>query len=597
MEELEFLVRSQGQQIPSSRPKSIDEGQPRITSERVAEYLYRLVAEYAERQNLGLKLYRPLPVAQRFHASRAENRLLVGSNRAGKTTVAEAEIAAIATGLDPYQKRPASNQIIGCVGKNETHLSDPMWKKLWWPGAFSIIQDAETGLWRSVRPDPNDPLHLDPSDLLRRKEWKPAPPLLPPHMVTKRAYLKKNLDIPKRVELSNGTIIMFAASGGQPWQGINLDVFAPDEEMENVKWIPEGLARLTEREGLFIASFTPQAATPEYFEMHQKVVEGVEGYDEFELLIEDNPYISDKAKRDFYNRLKHDPDELAVRYYGRWAILGRKVYPTYDARVHGVTPFDPPDNWMRVMAVDPGSVIQAAMLAAIPPPAEDEVDAQQPAEEVDDYAPPPKKQPTGTPTEIHFYGEVLHRAGTARTFAEACKSAMGNHAFEVFIIDKKAGDQTSMGRGNTVADHYSEEFARLGISSRRTRTGFFFGSPDVTARELSLKSWLEHGPNHPPTLKVHVDALPHFDAHMKNRYYKKSDPTKRETRTEHDLTDCAEYIAAFFDQGLYYHYSVPPKESEDDWAVRQFKDKKRRAARRSGGGVISLSADSGSVLR
>jgi hypothetical protein len=88
------------------------------------------------------------------------------------------------------------------------------------------------------------------------------------------AWEKKGQNVPRRVELTNGSVCMFHSSKGNPRQGIELDLFHCDEELENKKWITESQARLLKRDGIMIASYTPQNSTPEYYALHQRAERG-----------------------------------------------------------------------------------------------------------------------------------------------------------------------------------------------------------------------------------------------------------------------------------------------------------------------------------
>ena len=52
-----------------------------------------LVTELAKRKLESLRLYEPLPLAEQFHESKAYERILLGSNRSGKTLAAAVEVA------------------------------------------------------------------------------------------------------------------------------------------------------------------------------------------------------------------------------------------------------------------------------------------------------------------------------------------------------------------------------------------------------------------------------------------------------------------------------------------------------------------------
>jgi hypothetical protein len=302
--------------------------------------------------------------------------------------------------------------------------------------------------------------------------------------------------------------------------------------MANKEWISESQARLLRRDGIIICSYTPQADSPEYYALHRRCMDGDAEIEEYVLTLEDNPYIPKSAKESLYNDLKDDPDELAVRYYGNHATESRLVYPSYKIETHGVDPFDIPSDWMRFMVVDPGARFQCALFFAIPPERD----------------------------QVHLYHELYKQNAHAGDLAEHVADITGEWKFETFILDYQAGRQRPMGHSNTIADHYMEEFKNHGLSSRVSGCGFEYGSDNVPGREQSLKRWLRYRVDGRPLLRVHRGKTPKFDQQMKNRYYKKQDPTKREDRQLHDTVDCAEYAAAHFDMcvgitehGLFYN--------------------------------------------
>jgi len=479
----------------------------------------------------------------------------------GKTTVACIELARIARGMDPYKKRESSNLRILVCGLDEMHIASVIWKKLWLPGAFSIVKDEVTGMWRSVRSDPKDPTEIDPIDKEREKDWMPAPPLLPPSCLKAIAWNRKNMSIPKTATLTNGTEIMFYSSKGSPRQGIDVDAFFVDEETVNKNWITESQARLLRRAGIMVASFTPQASTPEYFDLHRKAVNKTGGIEEFQLTLEANPYISKKAKKQLYDALKHDPDELAVRYYGKYAIKGRQCYPEFTKEMHCVEDFEIPSDWMKIVAIDPGARFQTCTYMAIDPECE----------------------------SVHVYDETHMEGGNARMLAEEIKNKLGDTKAEVFIIDYRGGIQRPMGYSNTVADHYQNEFENIGLESRLSGTGFTYGSDNVSGREQSLKRWMRPGEDSPPIIKLHRDCTMKTQDQLINRYYSKTDPSKREERVTHDLVDVLEYACAYFDvcigknpAGLYYEAPdrVDPRQSKTFKAYKEldkfYKDVERR---------------------
>jgi hypothetical protein len=165
---------------------------------------------------------------------------------------------------------------------------------------------------------------------------------------------------------------------------------------------------------------------------------------------------------------------------------------------------------------------------------------------------------------LHVYAEVVVKNKDAYAFAREFIRAAGRHRFEAYIIDKKGAQPRALGRSNTTAEHYTAEFKRAGvIPSRLSGTGFLFSSPDVDARELSVKAMLGDG-----RLKIHRGSTSTLDRQIKGRYYDMRNPTRRETRTEH----------AFFDGGLYHHHPQPVKDAQSryDKRVTDFIEQEKR---------------------
>lgn len=465
------------------------------------------------------------------------------------TLTAEAEFARIARGKDPFHKRADKFLKMMAVGKDARHIGQVMWRKLYWTGAFDCIVDNETGFIRSVRPDPNNPDQIDPSDAARRKEWIPSPPLIPESCIGNITWESMGEGIPKLVTLKNGTEILWCTSNGAPPNGIQLDVAHFDEELTSDRWLPETLPRLLRFGGIFFWSATPQASTPQFFDLHKRAVAGDPDIEEFTLLIENNPYLPAEAKEAFRrDMLALGDEEYQVRWKGKYAIQGREVYPTYDLKKQGIHLPMIPSDWMIVIAVDPGTAISAFVPIGVPPTAD----------------------------RLVVLGECEMRNKDAEGFAKELKLWLGGRRPEAYVIDKQAGCQVSMGRNDTVAEHYSKAMRDAGVPpSRLTGTTFAYGCNVPAARELSVKGLLNTG-----KLKFRLGHIPRLDKQIQGRYYDKVNMDRREKRTVHDLCDGMEYGVAFFDDtGIYYHEPLQPilqVSAYDERVYKSFLKKKRR---------------------
>jgi hypothetical protein len=542
-----FLPREDRVSIPKSAPSSDVDF---LGSQRNVKLALKLIEAYAAKLKDALSLYRPLPgAASAFHASKAQTRLVSGSNQAGKTLCAEAEFARLARGMDPFGKRPPRGQKMLAVGKDLAHIGQVMWRKLHWTGAFEIVQDEITGNWRSVRPDPNNIQVTDPIDLARRHLWLPSPPMIPTSDIVDMAWESKGEGIPSIVHLRNGSEIMFRTSRGDPPNGVQLDVIHFDEEIENKKWYPEMIPRMARTGGIFFWSATPQSQTPQFYSLHRDCMDGDVGIEEFSLLIEDNPYFDPKDKEIMRKRLlSYGEDEYAVRWKGKYAIQGREVYPTYHQKTQSIDLAYVPDDWMRLVVIDPGSQVSAFLIMAVPP----------------------------TKEALYVIDECELQNQDAFAMAQEIKKKLNGRIPEAYIIDKRAGVQIPMGRNDRTADHYMKEFRKVGVPDAVVNPGgFVYGCDIPAARELSVKSLLNTG-----KLKFRGEATSRLDLQIKNRYYDKNNPDSRERRTKHDLVDCLEYGCAFFDDnGLYWNEPPKPKvimseKSERVW--RAFQAKKKR---------------------
>lgn len=448
------------------------------------------------------------------------------------TLTAMAEFARIIRGLDPFKKLPAGNLRTMSVGIDQDYLGQVLWKKLWFPGAFEIVPDEVDGFWRAVRPDPLNPKTVDPIDAARMAEWRPAPPLLPGDEIAKVNYEKAGEGVPSLVLMRNGTESLFCTSRGNPRQGIQLNFVNFSEELLSTKWLGDAMARLVRYGGSFMWDCTPENSTPQLYDLHKRVLNGDPDVEEFKLLIENNPYFTEDSKRRLYNDLAAlGADTLAVKWHGEYAIAGRSAYPMYNLDDHGIEPYAIPHDWMVCVAIDPGSRAQGAVFGAVPPDA----------------------------SRLEIFGALVVKNQNAYAFAKELKRIVGWRRLEVKVIDKKGSDPRSPGRDNTIADHYMKEFERAGLlPARLMGHGFVHGSSDCEARELSVKAMFSSG-----ELKLHKTAsVMMLDHQLKNRFYDKNNPHRRETRTEHELPDCLEYLVAYFDGGLYYHAPHPAQAEE-----------------------------------
>lgn len=492
----------------------------RAESRAEIDELRRIAHEIVLRKMQALRIYEPLPVQKEFHDCDAKVRLLRGSNRAGKTLVAAVECARIVLGKHPAF--PAKDGRCYIVGKDEKHLGEVIYRKLFRAGAFKMIRDPKSGEWRAFRP-------WDPSDAERKKEAKPAPPLIPQREIVSTSWNKKVASIPEKVVLRNGWEIDFFSSLAKPPRGSDLDFVWLDEEIVDGDWVPEMLARLIDRQGRLIWGFTPQTGSDRAFELHQRCDEEMEDWRqsgfahdkrpsnrEFVILIRDNPHFTDKEKAEHASSFS--PEEQLVRVEGEYAIEASKIYPEFSRTLHNVPYFDIPMDWTRYAVIDPGRQICAVLFAAVPPE-----DAEFPSGATDAKGDPVMVQCEGKEF-VFLYDELYIPNCDAEQFGERMARKCLGQDFEAFIIDAHGSRSTEAGSGKTVEQQYRDQLQKQNVKSRATGHGFIPGSDDVLGRIEAFRGWLKLRPHGmPKVLLVEMrDKLPNFVYEIERWRYKKT---------------------------------------------------------------------------
>ena len=509
------------------------------------EKLRALVAEAASRQCEALRLYEPLLLQEQFHASDAPERVLRGSNRGGKTLPAAVEVARAVTGQDPHGKWPKKDGRFFCVAKNGKLVGQVLWYKLARAGAFKMIRDRHTRLWRAFRP-------WDRGDQARAAEARRAPPLIPPRWIAEIGWENKKENFPSLVRLKTGWELLFFSSEGKPPNGVDVDGVWFDEEIVDPEWYSEMSARLLDRQGRFLWSATPQNATQQLYDLHCRAEEGDERVREFHIRLAANPHITEQAKADFAAKLSEE--ERRVRIDGEYALASYKVYPEYDKGVHNVPYFQIPEHWTRLAAVDPGRQVCAVLFAALPPKGD----------------------------AVYFYREGYLRSADAEMFGALMSEACEGHEFLVFLIDGHAARQGEIGSGKTVEYQYARQLRRRKIRCRRAGFGFVHGADDPKAGILAFRSWLRIAPDGKPRLRVLEGACPNFEWEIGRYHYRRVRglaTDEAEKRNDH-LMDCARYLAAYDP-----HYVPPaPRRRGPSGAVKAYRDKMERLRRKEGGG-------------
>ncbi len=527
-----------------------DDGTPSGPSLADRQKAKRILAEMANRRREGLRLYEPLPIVERFHADRRRERLLRGSNRAGKTLAAAVEVARAVTGQDPHGKFPTAEGRAAIVGLKGEHLAEVIYRKLFRPGAFKIIKDLETGEWRAFRPS---------TDRDRPKaDVKPAPALIPKRFIKAIAWEEKKTFTPRRITLHNGWELTFYSSLGSPPNGIDIDLLWIDEEIQNEAWYPEMVARLLDRRGTAFWSATPQVASEHLFNLHIRAEDYPEDVGEHIALLEDNPHLDDDVKRLFIQQLSEE--DRRVRIKGEFALTGFKIYPNFHMGVYGYDLEGPvPANWARFMTVDPGRQRCAVLFGAVSPP---------------DH-----------PPMLLIYDELYIPNCDADQFGRRVSEKIDAVQAEAFAIDHHAGRITEMGSGLTVEGQYAASLKKYDVRSATTGHGFLWGLDDVKAGILAVHEYMRIREDGRPTLMVAKGRCPHLEHEFVRYHYRKINKQvsdEPEKKNDH-LMDCLRYLC-----GMRPRWTKPkPYRRQKGYAVdymsRKVARKREKSADRPGG--------------
>lgn len=482
--------------------------------------LYRSMKNLLDRIGETLAMYIALPAVEPLHASNAQWRIADGANQTTKTSFGAIETARCACWCDPYDKYKKEPGRIQIVGLTERHLANPLYAKLFKPGAFSQIRDEHTKLWRIIRWKEGDPTTLDPYDEAYREKWKDTPPIIPERMVKTTAWCSKAKEVPAKVRLINGMDLEFVSSEAPEHQGTQWVLGWFDEQLKREAHLTEFARGAMRFNAKAIWSATPQTMNAKLLDLRERFEAGDEEVMAVRLFPEDNPFISKEAQEQFVKFLSDE--EIAIRRQGQYAINARKIYQFQGQTTHGYEPREIPKNWARYCSLDPARRNAGTVFAAVPP---DE-------------------------SHVYIYDAFETTFTDNYGWAGQVAERMDGVRFQAFIIDKRCGRQTNPGNDITVAEKYFEALEERGVApiQHGPLKGFFPGSDDVRAREETLKSWLVVRSSGPfagtAKLLVARGRCLILDRQLKLSRTEEHDPTKRYKQTE-DVLDALEYLAAF----------------------------------------------------
>jgi len=464
---------------------------------KLARFRKLLVARAKLRME-GLKLFEPMPVQTAFLSSSCRERIVYGSNRSGKTTVAMVDLARILTGQDPLGRLPRENLIWYVVGKDGRELANVVHKKLFMPACFQIIRDERTRQWRAFRP-------YQEADAQREQEARWAPPLIPERFVREVSWENKKEGLPKLVKLINGSEIHFFSGNARPPHGSSIHGANFDEEVPD-GWYAEIAARLVDYRGYFTWSATPEQGTDQLLILHERAMGEMERFmqtgvkpsiEEYFMAIHGNRHLTREQVEEFESKLTDE--QKRVKVYGEFLQLGASVFPEFLPSLHVVDQFPIPLDWTRYLYIDPGYQVCAVLFMAVPDPRDEKHAGYR-----------------------YVYDELYLYNCNADLFGRKMREKCEGQDFEAFLIDEHEARKHSAGDGKTLASQYSEALSRYKIRSRTTGYGFSPGSDDPKADVAAIRDWLRNRPDKGPILRVFPkDAIPNFHYEITHWRFKK----------------------------------------------------------------------------
>ena len=502
-----------------------------------------------------MRLYRPTAQQQLYHDCMASETLVIGGNRSGKSLCSFVEDAYALTGTHPIKgKYPEKDGRLAVIGQNWKHCGLVIYPTLFRAGAFKIIRDLTTGLFRAY-----DPV-LDAGR--SEDEVKPAPPLIPPRLIKSMAWVNKASGYLSQCVLHNGWELNVFSSEGDPPQGFALNRCHIDEDLNSEIWIPEMQARLADRQGRFSWSAMPHSKNDALLGLSERADQEASLnkpaplIQKFVLRFLDNPHILDIEKQKMLARWSaQGVDMVRQRSEGEFTLDSVQVYPSFSVWAHTISLENNavPKNWTRYAVIDPGHAVLAVLFAAVPPDND----------------------------QIMLYDELYIRNANAEIFGQEfqAKFQQQPHGVEAFLIDAHGGRLTDIGSGRSPQTQYSEQLVARGIRSNQTGCSFIAGADDVMAGLQEVRSLLHIRPSGHPRLRLLKDKMPNLIREFQ-RYRKRTIYTAAGTQvtdqprlhSESHLLDCVRYLA------MYRPVYVPPRNTVIDpwwvkWAAKREKNK------------------------
>jgi hypothetical protein len=389
-------------------------------------------------------------------------------------------------------------------------------------------------------------------------------PILAARHIENVAWMNKQLEIPQRVTLKNGSTIDFKSgeAGREAFEGAEYDGVWIDEELADSLVFQEIQRGLIDRGGKLWWTATPLARSRSMLELHEDAhdPEALRDVYETQLSIFDNPYLDDAARDAFVASIPED--YRSTRLYGEFLILEGLVYGEWDRHLHEISrqefrEYDQRNP--RAIVIDPGYADPCAILWAMLLP--------------------------GTKRKVIAYREYYHKRRTVTETVKAIARLTGAEPLTAAIIDRESRKRNQSGAAS-LYDQYCDAFKKFGIRSAITGQTLTLklAATDIASGIYTFKEFLQPDEEGMPSFYA-VDDLTNFKKEL-GRYRwgeeteRKDIPSKPIDKDNH-LLDCARYLLQNLPR---YRCSV----SEETSASERLFNEAQRIMSKDRGGSISI---------
>lgn len=515
-------------------------------------------AKLAKAKVDALEIFRPTEYQEKVVLCDASEILVQGAPRTGKSTVVAAMMASylrnkpviFADGSkhlirEPgWRDRPVN---VWLIGLQLNHIGQTIYRLLCKPGAFDMVRDKVTGMWRAWQPG-----RIPGDDKIPVSERKPAPPFIPPSEIDREVWANKGAFQFESLIMKDGSTVYAFASSGAVKRGDPCNWIWIDEEIENSSHYAEWQSRISDRKGRITWTAWPDISTPALLRLYRRcvsqrdeVARGVRpkvDVTNFVFTAPNNPFVDEEEKR---KRVEGWSEEEAIaRNMGEFPTDNIRAYPEFNRNYHCVdygagSPLNDkvteamralnwnvPHDWCVDLILDPGTSRPALLWVAIPPP-----------QFWDD----------GEPYHIAYREMAVPRLDAAEMARRVVLADPGRR-YSRFIGDRKAGDQTPMGFSWTVFEQYSREFRKAGLRCHVTGDMFLRSETVWITRSLKLRALLRSRPCGRPRFRVVPHMCPVLCRQMEDvtKQINKDDVKDKLAEGQvHDVLDTAEYYAGF----------------------------------------------------